>query len=431
MYQHAHRRLQVVYSVVFAFEEGAEVPQARPHRFDGFVDPVLGRLVGVLRLGVIQSGPVERGEVLVVGARPIAQRLPLGVGGVHGLERVDDPLGGGALLDLLPQRLELLLLLVVVGLEVIVGQHLVHVFIEAVGFHELVIEIERHRVPHRHSPLRQPELAEFRHVGRLDTEDIPVVEGDVSERCDRLDRQISNGSLRRRWPRRRMMVVHLLLGGRSEGVALVRRGEIHMLADQSFEVVVFEEVANEGVGHAILDGAQIDVRQRRLRDCADRPGHARQIIRQRLVDGDVGGPGLVTVRHEPQPAVAFRLVEGDIVHIGHQVLEEQDVDPGSVILGFLRLVLSNSSRDVQDLVVGQTIVFSDHRHRCSQNGVDSLGPLKRFVAPRPEVVTVDTESSVGSDNVGLPSYCAVVPVVVRNIHFGNESIVPRMASSVN
>ena len=174
-----------------------------------------------------------------------------------------------------------------------------------------------------------------------------------------------------------MMVVHLLLGGRPKGVALLRHGVINVLADQCLQILVFEEVADEGVGHTVLDGAQIDVRQRGLRYRADRPRHPGQVIGQRLVDGYVGGTGLVTVLHEPQQAVTLRLVEGYIVHIGHQVLIQQDVDPGSVVLGLLGLVLSNSPRKAQDLVVGQIVVFLDHRHSSSQDGVDVLYLLER------------------------------------------------------
>ena len=179
MHEHAHRGLQVVYPVVVALQEGPEVPQARPHRLDRLVYPVLGRLIGILRLGVIQPRPVERRKILVVRARPIAQRLPLRVRRVHGLQRVDHPLGHRALLNLLAQRLELLFLLIVIAPEILVGQHLGDIVIEPVGLHELVIEIERHRIPDRHSPHRQTQLGEFRHIGRLDTKNIPIIKRDI------------------------------------------------------------------------------------------------------------------------------------------------------------------------------------------------------------------------------------------------------------
>ena len=81
--------LVMVDAVEFAFDERPEVPQARPHPLDGLVDAVLRGLVRVLRLGGVQSRAAVAGQVLVVGAGPVAQRLPLRVGGVHGGQGVD------------------------------------------------------------------------------------------------------------------------------------------------------------------------------------------------------------------------------------------------------------------------------------------------------------------------------------------------------
>ena len=226
------------------------------------------------------------------------------------------------------------------------------------------------------------------------------------------------------------MLVHLRLRRLTQDKALSSHREKHMLADQSLEILVLEDVANKRIRHTILNRPQIHMRQRCLRNRADSPRHTRQIIRQRLVNGYVGGTGSVAVVHEPQQAVAFSLVECDIVHIGHQVFKKQDVDSRSIILGPLRLILGNHRRDAPDLVVGQIIVLSHHWHCRSQNRVDALYMLERERRACPEVVAVDTESSVGSNHVGIPSYCALVTVFVGNIHFLDESVVPVMSGSI-
>ena len=297
MHQHAHGRRRVIHAVVVALQERPVVPQARPHRLYRLVDAVFCRLVGILGLGRVQPGPVEGGQVLVVGAGAVAQRRSLRIRAVHLFEGLDDPVGRGRLLDLLAQLLEFLLLLAVVRLEVRVGQHLGHIVVQVVGLHEFVVEVERHREPLGHGPLGQIELAELGRVGRLDPERVPVVECHICERRDLRDRQIPPRSLLRCRPSRGVMVVHLLLGGGAQGVSVRGHGVVDVLAYQSLQVLVLEDVADEGVGHVVLDGAQVDVGQRRLRNGADRPGHPGQVVGQRLVDGNVGGTGLLAVLH--------------------------------------------------------------------------------------------------------------------------------------
>ena len=101
MHQHAHGRGQVVDAVELPFREGAEVPQAGVGLLQGLVDPVFHGLAGLLGLGVVEAGAVEARQVLVVGAGPVAQRLPLRVRRVHRGQRVDDPLGRVGAPDLL------------------------------------------------------------------------------------------------------------------------------------------------------------------------------------------------------------------------------------------------------------------------------------------------------------------------------------------
>ena len=110
VHEHAHRDGRVVDPLEVALHEGAVVPEAGPHRLDRLVDAVRGGLIRVLRLGAVETGPVEGRQVLVVGAGPIAQRLPLRVGGVHGGQGLDDERGRRRVLDGVPQVVQHLLL---------------------------------------------------------------------------------------------------------------------------------------------------------------------------------------------------------------------------------------------------------------------------------------------------------------------------------
>ena len=99
MHQHPHLGRQVIDAIKVAFGEGAEVPQAGVHLLEGLIDAVLIGLVGMLGLGVVQPRAVEPGQILVVGAGPVAQGLPFGICRVHCGQGVDDPLWGLRVFD--------------------------------------------------------------------------------------------------------------------------------------------------------------------------------------------------------------------------------------------------------------------------------------------------------------------------------------------
>ena len=147
MHQHTHRRRQVINAVEFTLRKGPEVPQAGVHLFERLGNAILLCLFGVLSIGVVKSGPIKAGQILVVRARTVAQRRSFSKPPVHLLQRRDHPVRRRRLLDLLAQLFELVLLDLEVRLKLLVGQHLFYVVIQFVGLHELVVEVERHREP--------------------------------------------------------------------------------------------------------------------------------------------------------------------------------------------------------------------------------------------------------------------------------------------
>ena len=106
MHQDPHRGHQVVDAMKLPFRECPEGPQAGEHLLERLVDALLRGLVRVLSLGVVESGAVEPRQILVVGAGAVAERLPCGVRGVHGGQRVDDPLRALRILDVVAQIIE-------------------------------------------------------------------------------------------------------------------------------------------------------------------------------------------------------------------------------------------------------------------------------------------------------------------------------------
>ena len=193
----------------------------------------------------VQPRAAEAGQVLVVGAGPVAQRLPLGVGGVHALERFDDPLGRLPFLDLLAQLLELVLLGVEVRLEVRVGQHLLDVVVEAVVLHELVVEVERHREPVGHGPVREAQRPQNGHVRRLDPERGPVAEPDVAQGGDLGDREVPLRRLGLRRARSDVVGIDLRGRGGAQGPSAVGHGVVDVAADEIVDVDVVEGAADE------------------------------------------------------------------------------------------------------------------------------------------------------------------------------------------
>ena len=129
-----------------------------------------------------------------------------------------------------------------------------------------------------------------------------------------------------------MVRVHLSLGRLANRVTLVGHGVIYVLAQQGSDRFVLQYVANERVGQIVLNSAQVDVRQRRLRHSSDRSSHAGQVVGQAGVDGHIVGAGSVAIFHQSQSTVALPLVEGDVIHVRQHLVLEQDANPGGVNL---------------------------------------------------------------------------------------------------
>ena len=99
---------------------------------------------------------------------------------MHLGQRVIDPLGRVGVLNFVAQIIEHVVLDVEVRLEIRVGQHLLDPFMEPMGLHELVVEIEGDREPVGNGALREAESAQLRDVGGLDSERGPVLEAHIA-----------------------------------------------------------------------------------------------------------------------------------------------------------------------------------------------------------------------------------------------------------
>ena len=75
--------------------------------------------------------------------------------------------------------------------------------------------------------------------------------------------------------------------GGAQGPFVLGHRVVDVAVDEIIDVGVVEGVPDEGVRHAVLHGAQIDVRQRRLWHGGDNAGDAGQLVGQRLIDNDV------------------------------------------------------------------------------------------------------------------------------------------------
>ena len=76
-----------------------------------------------------------------------------------------------------------------------VGQHLFDILVELVGFHELVVEVERHREPVGDGARREAQRSQDRYIRCFDPERVPVLEADVAERSDAGDGEVTFGCL--------------------------------------------------------------------------------------------------------------------------------------------------------------------------------------------------------------------------------------------
>ena len=360
MHKYAHDHGGVVNAMEVPLQEGTVIPQAGPDLLDGLVDAFFGRLVRVLGLGRIQAGTAEGGQVFVIGAGTVSQGLAIRVLVVQVLQRRDDPVRGRGVLDGLAQVVQHLLLDIGIGLEVRVGQHRRHrlgqggfrrkgdfllirgLLLAQDGFlaqgrllHELVVKVEGDGEPDGGRAVGQSQLGQLGHIGRLDTEGGPVSEAHIVQRGDRLFRQVALEGLRVLGTQAFEMLVHVRLGGCANRVAVGSDGVIDVVVEQCGDGFLCQRVSNEGIGQVVLDGAQIDVGQRGLRDGRDGAGNAGQIVGQSLIDGDVKGAGAFAFFHQPQTTVPLALVHRDVVYVAQDVRLRQHLDPGSVKLALV------------------------------------------------------------------------------------------------
>ena len=135
--------------------------------------------------------------------------------------------------------------------------------------------------------------------------------------------------MRRLWlggARRGVVGVDFLLGGGAEGVSALGHRVVDVAAEEGGDVLVVKGVADVGVGDAVLDGAQVDVRERRLVRGADDTGHPGQLVGQGFVEHDVARIGTFFRFQDPQQAIPFPQVQRQEVQLSDDVFVEHEVD---------------------------------------------------------------------------------------------------------
>ena len=192
-------------------------------------------------------------------------------------------------------------------------------------------------------------------------------------------------------------VVGIDLRGRggAQGPSAVGHRVVDVAVDEIVDVGVVQGVADEGVGHAVLHGAQVHMRQRRLGHRGDDARHPRQLVGQRLIDHDVARIGAVLQRHDPQEAVSLRLVQRDEVHVGEDVLLQQHPDAGLVVEGPL-LVIALQRRP-RNRVVHE--VALKQRHARRQDLMRIRHRIERVIALRLELEAVHTQRTIRSHHI--------------------------------
>ena len=185
--------------------------------------------------------------------------------------------------------------------------------------------------------------------------------------------------------------------GGAQGPAAVRHRVVDVAVDEIVDVGVVQGVAYERVGHAVLHGAQVDVRERRLGHRGDDARHPRQLVGQRLIDDHITRVGAVFQRHDPQEAVPLRLVERDVVDIGKDVLLQQHIDAGTIIESpFFHIERQGPRRH---RVIRQVVV--KQRHAGRQHLIRIGHSLERVGILRLKLEAVHAQRTVGSNHIGV------------------------------
>ena len=196
--------------------------------------------------------------------------------------------------------------------------------------------------------------------------------------------------------------VYFRRGGWAQGPSLLGHCVVDVGADEICDVGVVEGVPEEGVGKAVLHGAQVDMRQRSLGHGGHDASNARELVGQGLIDYDVSRAGTIVRFHEPQQAVPFPRVQGNEIAFAEDVFVEQEVDSGLPVRRQVRLVVW---KRVVCYVVGQVVV--KQRHVCSHQGVNEchmteglmmiISTIARPVPPAACRVPVESLSAIGGN----------------------------------
>ena len=185
--------------------------------------------------------------------------------------------------------------------------------------------------------------------------------------------------------------------GGAQGPAAVGHRVVDVAVDEVVDVGVVQGVADERVGDAVLHGAQVHMRQRRLGHRGDDARHPRQLVGQRLIDHHITRMGSLLQRHHPQEAVSLRLVERDVVHIGEDVLLQQHIDAGTIIESpFFHIERQRARRH---RVIRQVVV--KQRHAGRQHLIRIGHSLERVGILRLELEAVHAQRTVGSNHIGV------------------------------
>ena len=351
--QHAHGRGEMVDAIEVTLLIGPIRPQARPDLFHA-----LGHvsLVGMVRVGIVQTRAVELGQVFIVGAGTASQRR-VGVElFMQVLEALHHPHRQYALLaDLFSKRVQGGHPVRRVRLEIWILDHELRHRVQVVVLHEGIVKIEGHGKS-RGGHARRQAAIQLRHIGGLGTKGIGVFEPNIRQGRDLRDLQVSRRILRFCRADGVKVGIDVLVGRGCQFQSVGQDLEFDILPLQCQNVGVCGGVLEIRIGCVVLLGLDIDVRQGGLRCLRDDAGHVTQRVGQRLEDDNVSHGHAVCIVHNLEQAITLARIQGTVSHIGIQVFSRNHGQTGLCVQSLFLLVdhsLCLARRMVEELAHGK------------------------------------------------------------------------------
>ena len=188
-----------------------------------------------------------------------------------------------------------------------------------------------------------------------------------------------------------MVRVDLRLGGRADRIPGLGHLVADVAADEGVDAVL--SIAYEGVGNAVLDGAQVDVRQRCLRHGGDDAGDAGKLVGQGRVKHDITGMGPFVRVHDLQPAEPFPRVQCEKAGFGEQVFVEYEVDAGFPVQ---RQVGLEKRKRVVVYMQGQVVLKQGHA--CGEQSIEAVRKVEWGTGGEQEQVEiVASQAAIGGN----------------------------------